>query len=105
MYRELTWIVLPEPHFTACISCPQVMQEDRAMGLVPFYVETTLGTTSCCSFDNLAEIGESPSNSSLAGGFFFSLSSFSFDLPSSFLFSLLLCFPLILLLLLCLKNT
>ncbi|XP_050699475.1 aromatic-L-amino-acid decarboxylase-like isoform X2 [Eriocheir sinensis] len=35
----------------------QVMQEDRAMGLVPFYVETTLGTTSCCSFDNLAEIG------------------------------------------------
>ncbi|XP_053642380.1 aromatic-L-amino-acid decarboxylase [Cherax quadricarinatus] len=35
----------------------QVMEEDRASGLVPFYVETTLGTTSCCSFDNLAEIG------------------------------------------------
>ncbi|KAK8737478.1 hypothetical protein OTU49_004509, partial [Cherax quadricarinatus] len=28
----------------------QVMEEDRASGLVPFYVETTLGTTSCCSF-------------------------------------------------------
>lgn len=35
----------------------QVMEEDRAMGLIPFYVEATLGTTSCCSFDNLAEIG------------------------------------------------
>ncbi|XP_076067659.1 aromatic-L-amino-acid decarboxylase-like isoform X2 [Oratosquilla oratoria] len=35
----------------------QAMEEDHAMGLVPFYVETTLGTTSCCSFDNLAEIG------------------------------------------------
>lgn len=28
------------------------------MGLIPFYVEATLGTTSCCSFDNLAEIGK-----------------------------------------------
>lgn len=34
------------------------MEEDRAMGLIPFYVEATLGTTSCCSFDNLAEIGK-----------------------------------------------
>ncbi|KAB7496953.1 Tyrosine decarboxylase [Armadillidium nasatum] len=35
----------------------QAMEEDIAMGLIPFYVETTLGTTSCCSFDNLSEIG------------------------------------------------
>lgn len=27
------------------------------MGLIPFFVSTTLGTTSCCSFDNLLEIG------------------------------------------------
>ena len=33
------------------------MEEDVAMGLIPFYVSTTLGTTSCCSFDNLTEIG------------------------------------------------
>uniref|UniRef100_T1IJC5 Tyrosine decarboxylase n=1 Tax=Strigamia maritima TaxID=126957 RepID=T1IJC5_STRMM len=33
------------------------MEEDRAMGLFPFFLSTTLGTTSCCSFDNLAEIG------------------------------------------------
>jgi len=35
----------------------QAMEEDRAMGLVPFFVSATLGTTSCTSFDNLAEIG------------------------------------------------
>ena len=35
----------------------QAMEEDRAMGLVPFFVSATLGTTSCVSFDNLAEIG------------------------------------------------
>ena len=34
------------------------MEEDRAMGLVPFFVSATLGTTSCVSFDNLAEIGK-----------------------------------------------
>lgn len=33
------------------------MEQDEAMGLIPFFVSTTLGTTSCCSFDNLLEIG------------------------------------------------
>lgn len=33
------------------------MEEDEAMGLIPFFVSTTLGTTACCSFDNLKEIG------------------------------------------------
>jgi len=28
------------------------------MGLIPFYVVATLGTTGCCSFDNLEELGE-----------------------------------------------
>lgn len=28
------------------------------MGLIPFFVSTTLGTTSCCSFDPIREIGE-----------------------------------------------
>jgi glutamate/tyrosine decarboxylase-like PLP-dependent enzyme len=27
------------------------------MGLVPFFVGTTVGTTSCCSADNIKEIG------------------------------------------------
>lgn len=33
------------------------MDEDEALGLIPFFVSTTLGTTSCCSFDNLKEVG------------------------------------------------
>lgn len=33
------------------------MEEDVAQGLVPFFVSTTLGSTACCSFDNLTEIG------------------------------------------------
>ncbi|KAL0268429.1 UNVERIFIED_CONTAM: hypothetical protein PYX00_010382 [Menopon gallinae] len=35
----------------------RAMEEDVEMGLVPFFVSTTLGTTSCCSFDKLDEIG------------------------------------------------
>lgn len=35
----------------------QAMEEDRTMGLFPFFLSTTLGTTSCCSFDKIAEIG------------------------------------------------
>ncbi|OZC05138.1 pyridoxal-dependent decarboxylase domain protein [Onchocerca flexuosa] len=33
------------------------IEEDRDLGLIPFFVSTTLGTTSCCSFDVLSEIG------------------------------------------------
>lgn len=33
------------------------MEEDETMGLIPFFASTTLGTTSCCSFDNIEEIG------------------------------------------------
>ncbi|XP_041377556.1 aromatic-L-amino-acid decarboxylase-like isoform X2 [Gigantopelta aegis] len=36
----------------------RAIEEDRRLGLIPFYVCATLGTTACCSFDNLAEIGE-----------------------------------------------
>ncbi|KAK7794687.1 hypothetical protein R5R35_008018 [Gryllus longicercus] len=35
----------------------QAMEEDEALGHIPFFVSTTLGTTSCCSFDNLEEVG------------------------------------------------
>lgn len=35
----------------------QAMEADVAAGLVPFFVSTTFGTTACCSFDNLKEIG------------------------------------------------
>lgn len=35
-----------------------MIQEDIKNGLVPFFVSTTLGTTSCCSFDCLPEIGQ-----------------------------------------------
>uniref|UniRef100_A0A1I8B4U1 Aromatic-L-amino-acid decarboxylase n=1 Tax=Meloidogyne hapla TaxID=6305 RepID=A0A1I8B4U1_MELHA len=33
------------------------VSEDRNLGLIPFFVSTTLGTTSCCSFDVLSEVG------------------------------------------------
>lgn len=35
----------------------KAMKEDEAMGLVPFFVSTTLGSTASCSFDKLLEIG------------------------------------------------
>jgi len=33
------------------------VKDDRSNGLIPFFVSCTFGTTSCCSFDNLQEIG------------------------------------------------
>ncbi|RZC41323.1 aromatic-L-amino-acid decarboxylase-like [Asbolus verrucosus] len=33
------------------------MEEDKAKGLMPFFVSAILGSTSSCSFDNLEEIG------------------------------------------------
>ncbi|XP_032804990.1 aromatic-L-amino-acid decarboxylase-like [Petromyzon marinus] len=35
----------------------RAVEEDRAQGLVPFFVSVTLGTTGLCAFDNLAELG------------------------------------------------
>lgn len=35
----------------------EALQRDKAAGLVPFFVVATLGTTSCCSFDRLSEVG------------------------------------------------
>ena len=35
----------------------RAMAEDRAKGLIPFCVIATLGTTSCCSYDNIKELG------------------------------------------------
>ncbi|KAK3104464.1 hypothetical protein FSP39_002552 [Pinctada imbricata] len=36
----------------------RAIEEDRRLGLIPIFVCATLGTTACCSFDNIAEIGE-----------------------------------------------
>uniref|UniRef100_A0A2K5XB64 Aromatic-L-amino-acid decarboxylase n=1 Tax=Mandrillus leucophaeus TaxID=9568 RepID=A0A2K5XB64_MANLE len=35
----------------------EALERDRAAGLIPFFVVATLGTTTCCSFDNLLEVG------------------------------------------------
>ncbi|XP_011502491.1 PREDICTED: aromatic-L-amino-acid decarboxylase-like isoform X2 [Ceratosolen solmsi marchali] len=35
----------------------QAIEVDIAAGYIPFFVSITLGTTACCSFDNLDEIG------------------------------------------------
>ena len=34
----------------------KIVRDDRQLGLVPFFVSCTLGTTSCCSYDNVPEI-------------------------------------------------
>ncbi|XP_076086105.1 aromatic-L-amino-acid decarboxylase-like [Mytilus galloprovincialis] len=36
----------------------RAIEEDRRLGLIPFYVCATLGTTACCSFDHLQELSE-----------------------------------------------
>ena len=36
----------------------QAIEEDIQNGMHPFFVSTTLGTTGCCAFDNLLEIGK-----------------------------------------------
>ncbi|XP_061197521.1 aromatic-L-amino-acid decarboxylase-like [Saccostrea echinata] len=36
----------------------RAIEEDRRLGLIPFFVCSTIGTTACCSFDNVAELGE-----------------------------------------------
>ncbi|XP_049862345.1 aromatic-L-amino-acid decarboxylase-like isoform X1 [Schistocerca gregaria] len=49
-----------EPDDKCCLrgeTLRQAMEEDEALGHIPFFVSTTLGTTSCCSFDDLQEIG------------------------------------------------
>ncbi|XP_040602583.1 aromatic-L-amino-acid decarboxylase isoform X3 [Mesocricetus auratus] len=35
----------------------EALEQDKAAGLIPFFVVATLGTTPCCSFDNLLEVG------------------------------------------------
>ncbi|KAM9302541.1 fidgetin-like protein 1 [Morus bassanus] len=44
--------------FSVCGSTlKKVLAEDKASGLIPFFFCATLGTTSCCSFDKLLELG------------------------------------------------
>nr|XP_056713221.1 aromatic-L-amino-acid decarboxylase [Euleptes europaea] len=35
----------------------KVLDQDKAVGLIPFFFCATLGTTTCCSFDKLLELG------------------------------------------------
>lgn len=44
-------------HLRDCPFSRQAIEADTAEGYIPFFVSTTLGTTACCSFDNLKEIG------------------------------------------------
>uniref|UniRef100_A0A8C0B1M7 Aromatic-L-amino-acid decarboxylase n=1 Tax=Buteo japonicus TaxID=224669 RepID=A0A8C0B1M7_9AVES len=44
--------------FSVCGSAlKKVLDEDKASGLIPFFFCATLGTTPCCSFDKLLELG------------------------------------------------
>ncbi|KAF8561222.1 hypothetical protein P879_03807 [Paragonimus westermani] len=44
-------------HAMKGIALNSAIEEDMKKGLIPFYVCATLGTTSCCSFDQLASVG------------------------------------------------
>lgn len=49
-----------EPDENCCLrgeTLLKAMEEDEGNGLVPFFVSTTLGSTACCAFDKLTEIG------------------------------------------------
>ncbi|KAK7098977.1 aromatic-L-amino-acid decarboxylase-like isoform X2 [Littorina saxatilis] len=35
----------------------KAIEEDKAKGLIPFFICATLGTTGCCAFDSIKEIG------------------------------------------------
>ncbi|KAI3388970.1 hypothetical protein SNEBB_006630 [Seison nebaliae] len=41
------------------------IQLDRRNGMIPFFISATLGTTTCCSFDDLISIGEVSENERL----------------------------------------
>ena len=43
----------------------KAVKEDIAKGLIPFYVCGTFGTTGCCSFDNILELGEVCQNNNI----------------------------------------
>ncbi|XP_061850938.1 aromatic-L-amino-acid decarboxylase isoform X2 [Colius striatus] len=44
--------------FSVCgSSLKKVLDEDKSSGLIPFFFCATLGTTPCCSFDKLLELG------------------------------------------------
>uniref|UniRef100_A0A8B9D7Z2 Aromatic-L-amino-acid decarboxylase n=1 Tax=Anser cygnoides TaxID=8845 RepID=A0A8B9D7Z2_ANSCY len=50
--------VSSDDKFTVCGSAlKKVLDEDKASGLIPFFFCATLGTTPCCSFDRLLELG------------------------------------------------
>ncbi|NWS46601.1 DDC decarboxylase, partial [Probosciger aterrimus] len=50
--------VFSDDTFSVCGSAlKKVLDEDKASGLIPFFFCATLGTTPCCSFDKLLELG------------------------------------------------
>uniref|UniRef100_A0A0A9WT64 Aromatic-L-amino-acid decarboxylase n=1 Tax=Lygus hesperus TaxID=30085 RepID=A0A0A9WT64_LYGHE len=46
-----------EKHKMQAAPLREAIRKDKEAGLIPFYVVVTLGTTSSCAFDNLADIG------------------------------------------------
>ncbi|KAK2529761.1 hypothetical protein Q9233_006671 [Columba guinea] len=50
--------VSSDDKFSVCgSSLKKVLDEDKASGLIPFFFCATLGTTPCCSFDKLFDLG------------------------------------------------
>ncbi|CAF0860226.1 unnamed protein product [Brachionus calyciflorus] len=48
----------PDENFSLRGLCVEkAIKDDKSNGLIPFFVSCTIGTTSCCSFDNLIEVG------------------------------------------------
>ncbi|OQV16798.1 Tyrosine decarboxylase [Hypsibius exemplaris] len=54
---EIRIIPVDDKYGLNSVTLAEYIQKDRDAGLVPFFVSTTLGTTGCCAFDALDEIG------------------------------------------------
>ncbi|UJR28998.1 hypothetical protein I4U23_010216 [Adineta vaga] len=51
-------LAVDEHHSLRGQTLDECIQADKQKGLIPFFVCGTLGTTSCCSFDNFEELGQ-----------------------------------------------
>lgn len=54
---KLRYIESDSQHSMDCERLEQTIRLDRQLGLIPFFICATLGTTGCCAFDHLETIG------------------------------------------------
>ncbi|CAF0749021.1 unnamed protein product [Adineta steineri] len=55
---QIRHLIVDEHYSLRGQTLDECIQADKEQGLIPFFVCGTLGTTSCCSFDNFEELGQ-----------------------------------------------